>query len=260
MKLHSLLLVLFLLVSFRSFANDIIPVPVPYNNFRSGEQFTYQLRYGFIIGGTVKMALSEVYENNTMMYHAVTIAQTSGMADKVYGVKDIYESWFDKKTGLPYRQIRNIKEGHYRWYNEATHNHQNNTVLSKKSGLHNVPPSTFDIVSTLYYIRRVDFSKLKNEDIITINMYFADEVSPFRMRYRGTETIATKFGKVRCIRISPVVQVGRVFKSPDDLTFWLTDDGNYIPIQVRMNIRIVGAVYVELMEYQNLKKPLGIEK
>jgi hypothetical protein len=50
--------------------------------------------------------------------------------------------------------------------------------------------------------------------------------------------------------------VGRMFKSSNDLTIWLTDDENCIPVSVRMDIRIVGAVYLKLVNYENTVKPL----
>jgi hypothetical protein len=90
-------------------------------------------------------------------------------------------------------------------------------------------------------------------------MYFSDEIFPFHLRYKGKETIKTKFGKISCIKISPVVEVGRMFKSPDDLTVWFTDDDNRLPVQVKMDIRIVGAVYLKLIEYENILRPLVFE-
>lgn len=260
MKSKNLIYCLLLFTAISVQAVEFEPYPMAINTFRSGEQLNYELRYGYLTGGVVQLSLTDVYQDKMMMFHAVGICQTSGMADKIYGVKDIYESWFDKKTGLPYRQVRNIKEGRYKWYNEVTYNRQNNTVTSKKSGVHQVPSNIMDVLSMLYYIRRIDYSKVKDGDILNLKVYFADEISPFKLRYRGIETISTKYGKVRCHRISPVVEVGRMFKTPDDLAFWVSDDGNYIPVKVRMNIRIVGAVYMELTNYTNLKNPLGAVK
>jgi hypothetical protein len=241
-------------------ATEIFTPPVKYRTFKAGEVLTYQIRYGFVVGGITTLSVNEaVYDKKTVL-HAVGIGQTSGMADKIYGVKDVYESWFDKETNLPYKQVRNIKEGSYKWYNEVIYNRKNNTVISKRSGVHNVPERILDLTSTFYYIRRIDFSKVKEGDVIFVNMYFGDEIFPFRLRFRGKETIKTEFGKISCYKISPVVEVGRMFKSQDDLTIWFSDDGNCVPISVRMNIRIVGAVYLELIKYQNTITPLIFKK
>jgi len=238
-------------------AQNIITPPIkPNTAFKAGEILTYQIRYGFVVGGTTTLSLGETVYKKKQVFHAEAIGQTTGMAEKVYGVKDIYESWFDKETNLPYKQIRNIKEGHYKKYNMVTYNRIDNTVKSKLSGEHKVPENILDLASTFYYIRRIDFSKVNEGDVIFVNMYFADEIFPFHLRYSGKETIRTKFGKIDCLKISPVVEVGRMFKSPDDLTIWFTDDDNRLPVLVRMDIRIVGAVLLKLIKYENILNPL----
>jgi hypothetical protein len=221
---------------------------------------TYQIRYGFMVGGITTLSLNEGVYKDKLVYHALAIGQTTGMADNIYGVKDIYESWFDKETNLPYKQIRKIKEGRYTQYNEVTYNRENNTVDSKLSGIHSVPAKILDLSSTFYYIRRLDFSKVNEGDAVSVNMYFSDEIFPFHLIYKGKETIKTKFGSISCIKISPLVEVGRMFKAQDDLTIWFTDDANRLPVLVRMDIRIVGSVYLKLIEYKNNANPLMFQR
>jgi hypothetical protein len=76
----------------------------------------------------------------------------------------------------------------------------------------------------------------------------------------GKEVIRTKFGKISCLKINPVVEVGRMFKRSDDLTIWLTDDGNRIPVLIRMDIRIVGSVNLKLAKYENVANPLAFQE
>lgn len=239
---------------------EIFNPPIkPNTAFMVGEILTYQIRYGFMVGGITTLTLTDTIYKKKSVFHASAIGETTGVADKLYGVKDIYESWFDKETNLPYKQIRNIKEGHYKLYNEVTYNRRNNTVRSKLSGVHEVPEKILDLSSTFYYLRRIDFSKLNEGDVVLVNMYFADEIFPFHLRFMGKEIIKTKFGNISCIKICPVVEVGRMFKKQDDLTIWFTDDDNRLPVSVRMDIRIVGAVYLKLIKYENIANPLIIQ-
>jgi len=239
---------------------EIFNPPIkPNTAFMVGEILTYQIRYGFVVGGITTLTLTDTIYKKKSVFHASAIGETTGVADKLYGVKDIYESWFDKETNLPYKQIRNIKEGHYKLYNEVTYNRRNNTVRSKLSGVHEVPEKILDLSSTFYYLRRIDFSKLNEGDVVLVNMYFADEIFPFHLRFMGKEIIKTKFGNISCIKICPVVEVGRMFKKQDDLTIWFTDDDNRLPVSVRMDIRIVGAVYLKLIKYENIANPLIIQ-
>jgi len=261
MKIRIFVLFLLLLSSFYIDAQEIFnPAIKPNTAFAAGETLTYQIRYGFIVGGITTLSITDAVYKKKEVFHAVAIGETTGVADKVYGVKDIYESWFDKETNLPYKQIRNIKEGHYKNYNVVTYDRQNNTVHSKLSGVHEVPEKILDLSSTFYYLRRIDFTKINEGDIIFVNMFFSDEVFPFHLRYRGIETIKTKFGKISCIKISPVVEVGRMFKSPDDLTIWFTNDDNRLPVLVKMDIRIVGSVFLKLTKYENILNPMVFEE
>lgn len=232
----------------------------PNTAFKAGENLTFQIRYGFIVAGITTLSLNEeVYDDKTV-FHAMALGETTGMANTLYGVRDVYESWFDKETNLPYKQVRNIKEGHYTKYNEVTYNRLNNTVNSKLSGLHNVPEKILDLASTFYYLRRVDFSKMKEGDVIMVNMYFDDEIFPFRLRYRGKDFVRTKIGKISCFKISPVVEVGRMFKAQDDLTIWFSDDESHLPVLVKMDIRIVGAVVLKLVKYENTVSHIDIQE
>jgi hypothetical protein len=227
--------------------------------FSMGENLVYQIRYGFIVGGTTTISLSGDTFSNKEVFHALAIAETTGMAEIIYGVKDVYESWFDKETNLSYKQIRNIKEGNYTQYNEVTYNRKNNTVNSKLTGIHRVPVKILDLATMLYYLRRIDFSTVKQDDMFCVNIFFADEIFPSFLRYKGKETIKTKFGKISCHKISPVVEIGRMFKTPNDVSIWLTDDDNCIPVLIDMDIRIVGKIHLKLMNYENINTPLSIQ-
>ena len=257
MKVRLIFLFILLLKFLYVDAQEIFTPPIkPNRAFKAGEILTYQIRYGLIVGGTTTLALTEAVYQENLVFHALAVGQTTGMADRIYEVKDIYESWFDKETNMPYKQVRNIKEGSYKWYNEVTYDRVNNTVNSMKSGVHSVPEKILDLASTFYYLRRVDFSKVDRGDVVFVNMFFSDEIFPFRLKYKGKDNIKTKFGRIRCFRISPVVEVGRMFKAKDDLTVWFTDDENCIPVLVKMDIRYIGAVYLELIKYQNTVNPL----
>jgi hypothetical protein len=220
-------------------------------SFKSGEELLYMLSYGFIHGGTASITLYSGQYDRTPVYHAKMVAKTVGLTDKIYRIEDIYESFFDTSSCLPYKSIRNIKEGNYRYYNEVLFSQPDCTLVSQKSGKIKVPAYIHDILSSLFYLRRMNIDKFKKGDVINITTYFGDEIFPFPLRFRGKEIVKTKIGKIECYRFDPVVEVGRVFESEDDMTFWVTADKNQIPIKIRMQL-VVGSVYCDLIEYKNI--------
>lgn len=253
------LTIIFLIVINTEAQKVVIPVFKRDTAFSAGENLTYQIRYGILVAGKTRFTLTDTTFQGKRAYYALAIGETTGLADKLYSVKDIYESWFNKKTSLPYRQIRNISEGKYDLYNEVTYNRINNTVTSKLSGVHPVPAKILDLASSFYYLRRLDFSTINEGDTISFNMYFADAIYPFQFRYLGKETVKTKFGKINCLKISPIVEVGRMFKKPDDVMIWFTGDKNCLPVAIRMNIRNVGTVHLKLIDFENISNLLIIE-
>jgi hypothetical protein len=175
-------------------------------------------------------------------------------------VKDVFESYFDMSTLLPYKAIRDVKEGNYRKHDEAVFNQTANTVFStRKDSLFQVPRHTLDMVSLLYYIRSLDLKNLQPGSVLHTVTFFDEALFPFDIRYIGKEEVKTRYGKILCYRFDPVVEPGRMFESEDDMTIWISADGNVIPVRVRFDL-LVGSLHMELGEYGNLRFPLGIKK
>jgi hypothetical protein len=216
------------------------------------------VKFGPIVGGNATLILKQEYLNNKLVFHARGEARTVGLAEKLYSVKDIFESFFDLQTLLPYKAVRDVKEGNYRKHEEAIFNHSGNTVYcTRKDTTLTIPQNTLDMMSLLYYIRSIDLYNMKNGDVLRIITFFDEELFPFDIRFKGTEVIKTKYGKIRCYRFDPVVEPGRMFESEDDMTIWISADRNLIPVKVKFNL-VVGSLRMELSQYSNLKYPLGI--
>ncbi len=220
-------------------------------SFNGGEQLTFLLHYGVIKGGKATLNLSDTRFNDNPALHAKMYAKTTGITDKIFRIEDIYESYFDHKNTMPFKSVRNINEGGYKYYNEVLFDHNDTSLTSHKSGKHSVPQGTLDMVSAFYYLRTIDLDTIKKGDEILINTFFDDALFPFKIRYKGKERIKTKLGKVRCHRFDPIVEPGRIFKSEDDMSFWLTDDENMLPVLIKFDL-IVGSVKCELISYKNI--------
>ena len=89
--------------------------------------------------------------------------------------------------------------------------------------------------------------------------WFTDELYPIRMKYITTEEIKTKAGKIVCHKFNPVTEVGRLFKTQEDVSFWFSADKNFLPVKIRFDI-FVGSFMVDLVRYEGLVYPLEIKK
>jgi hypothetical protein len=53
-----------------------------------------------------------------------------------------------------------------------------------------------------------------------------------------------------------MVEKGRVFKEEEDMTLWVSDDANKVPIRVKSDL-LVGSIEMDLVEHKNLVRPLN---
>jgi len=222
------------------------------NHFKSGEKLRFVLYYGLIDGGYIDAELQTTTLNGKKVYHSKMLAKTTGITDRLYKVRDEYQAYFDPQTILPYRSIRDINEGKYKKYNVVEYDHENLFVVNIDKDTFEITPDIRDMVSVFHYIRNQDFDNMDYGDIIKVNTFFDNELFPFDMRYRGTEVVKTRMGKYSCIKLVPYVEPGRIFNSEDDMTIWLSNDNNRVPIRVKFDLK-VGSVKCDLIDYSGLK-------
>jgi hypothetical protein len=232
-------------------------IPVVNTAFKPGEFLKYKVNYGLIGGGYAEMKIEMEQVGYDWYYRAKAIAKTEGAVKVFAKVSDRYESVIDIYTGLPLFSIRDINEAKYRRYNEVIFARDKGTVISLKSGEHEVPEGILDILSAFYYARKIIFDKpLYKGQIINLTTYFDDEIYVLKVKYMETERIKTDFGKFNCLRFVPVFDEKTSLKKEDDLQVWFSDDGNFIPVKIRLKLGI-STVKCDLVYYEGLKNPLG---
>ncbi len=235
------------------------------DSFTTGEFFKLRIHYGLVTAGYATLEIKEATRNNKKVHHVVGKGYTTGITKAFFKVTDDYQSFFDKETGKPYQFLRKIDEGGYTKYQEGFFNQTNNSVFVKDyknntEKTFKVPENVQDIVSSFYYLRNhPNIDKLKEGESISIDMFFDDETTKFKLKYIGKEDLSTKFGKVSCMVFRPYVQAGRVFKEEESLTVWVSDDNNKIPIRIKASLA-VGSLKADLHEYKGLKHTFKVKK
>ncbi len=64
-------------------------------SYKVGEKVTYSIQYGFISAGTGTLELKSDTFNGREVWHSILAARTTGMAEALFKVIDIYESYID---------------------------------------------------------------------------------------------------------------------------------------------------------------------
>jgi len=235
-------------------------------SYKPGEKVSYVVHYGVINGGVATLELKSDTIDGKEVWHSKFVAKTTGLADAIFKILEIYESYIDPDTELPVKSIRNIHEGRYRKYNEVLFDHTTRSdsaiLKSDLTGIHITQPGIHDINSCFYYFRNHILpagNNLKKGEVTTIMTWFTDELYPIRLRYIGMDEVKTKVGKIKCYKFNPVTEVGRLFKTEEDVSFWFSADKNFLPVKIRFDI-FVGAFMVEITSYEGLVYPLEVKK
>jgi len=224
--------------------------------FQSGEELKYIVRYGFIRGGEATLQVLSTHQDyqGHPSIHFLATGRTSGTLDIFYKVRNQYESYIDPNTFLPYAYSENIHENSYSRSGKTDFDYSKMQAHNGK-GNFSITDLTRDIVSSYYYARSIDISGLKPGDKLTFYYFLEEKVYPMEIVYLGREKVESSLGTFYCLKYSPSLEPGRIFRKDSKMYLWITDDNNHIPIKAKADI-LVGSVILELKEYKNLIKPL----
>lgn len=229
--------------------------------FQAGEVLSYKLKYGFITAAeaTIKVMNSDLKFEDNETYRLVVDAKTSGTFDIFYKIRDHYDSYIDKTKLTPYFYQEDVKEASYTRKDKARFTQETKKVVSNKGTFTAPTNQTFDLVSAYYFARSLDISKLKIGEKFKLNYFLGDGIHQLEIKYVGKEVVKSKLGNIRCLKFSPSIEPGRIFRKDSALYLWITDDGNRVPVKAQVEI-IVGAVTMEIKSADGLKYPLAKEK
>ena len=233
--------------------------------FASGEFFKFRIHYGILNAGYATVEVKEATLNNKKVFHVVGKGYTTGMSRFFFKVDDLYESYFDKETGIPYQYVRKIDEGGYTKNQEGFFSHTENKILvkdykNKTQKTLEITKNAQDILSTFYYLRNYpSIDKLIPGESIAIDMFFDDETTKFKLKFLGREDITTKFGVIPAMIFRPLVQSGRVFKEEESVTVWVSDDNNKMPLRIKASLA-VGSIKADLDSFKGLKHSFKVKQ
>lgn len=226
--------------------------------FGPGEKLTYKVYYNLfrLQAGTATFEIRDELKkvNGRDCYNVVGTGKTTDACDMFFMVRDHYESYIDTELLMPWRFVRVVNEGGFKFDDYVRFDPIKKTAYSKKDKnlKHELPDNFHDILSVLYYFRTLDWSNAKENDVFEVEIFLDDQIYKGGVKYLGKETIKTDLGKVRCLKLQPNLISGNVFKENAKMFLWVTDDNNRIPVRVESDI-VVGSVKADLIEFKNLQ-------
>lgn len=241
-------------------------------SFQVGEDLQYDVYYNWGIiwlhAGEVFFKVQEGNYKNTSAYHFYSVGSSFESYDWIYKVRDTFQTYVNKQNFNPLYFSRNTYEGGYVVDNEYKFNYETEQIKSstfnskseKKNDILKIQPCTFDVLSIIYYSRTLSYEKYKPNQKIPITVIIDGKIYELYIRYLGKERIKSKDGKkYDCIKFSPLLVEGTIFSGGEDMTVWVTDDQNRVPILVEAKI-LVGSIKTYLREAKRIINPPLIGK
>lgn len=226
-------------------------------SFSFGEKLEYRVHYGWINAAHITMQVDDTISkvDGRSAYHIVAKGKTNRSFDWMYTVRDHFESYVDSTGMAPLKYFKSVREDNYKDKDLVYYNHETKKLRGLKKDM-DMPRYVQDIVSGTYYARTIDFSNAYVGKTYPLDIYLDQKIYNLKFKYLGKETIKSDFGKVKCIKLRPQLVVDRVFKDEDDMTIWVSDDANRIPVRVQTDIW-VGSLKVDLTGYSGLLNPFS---
>lgn len=243
----NLKILLFLVFSiYKHSISQSIQVP-----FKKGEKLRYKIHYAHVDAGIAELEVGSI--NN--QYQFIAKGRSIGIFKLFFKVVDIYESQVNPITLKPNYFFRDIKEGGYAKKEQVFFNYDKNQAESTRDTI-SLVQNTQDILSIFYYLRAQNHKEMRVDSVISLQVYLDDQFMNSNLRYLGKDTIKTKFGQLSSTKWAPELAVGRIFKDPEDLVLWISDDSNKIPLRVEAKIW-VGSIKMNLISCEGLIQPEG---
>lgn len=240
--------------------------------FGAGEylRFTMHYEWGIIDSdvGWATVDLDPVYFNGEEAFRCSVYGSTTRLYDLFFKVREDFRSWFTRDGLRPLKFTRDTHEGRYEARNIYSYDWNNPQgpviradVYSTSSGQRSLDlpldSCTYDLPALFFLARNMDLDKVRPGVRYPMTFAIDDDVYNVHFMLHGREKKKVKgLGTVRTLRFSAKLLAGNVFTGEHDLTIWISDDENRIPVLFEAPI-LVGTASGRLDSWSGLKHPFS---
>ncbi|MDP4611777.1 MAG: DUF3108 domain-containing protein [Opitutales bacterium] len=222
--------------------------------FSAGDRFTYDLHWSFIKVGKAELNFAESTlptVDQPLILASFTV-RTSGIADKLFKVRDKIETWIEPSTGRPLLYKKEQREGKTERDIEVVFDWESMTASYTKNGETYDPlPITLetrDPLSLIVAIAGTKFTKDKTHSLAATDGKRLVSIDILRKKDRKLKLEAGKF-TAQHFEVATNELQGVFEKSPDaSIELWLSQDTPALPLKMKSEVA-VGSFYGILRSY-----------
>ena len=216
------------------------------NTFRVGETLKYKISYGrknkrlgALPAANAQLSITDTVYNNKTAYFLNASGKTTKLFSLFMKVEHYYSSIIDTMRLNTLQYSMEIKEGKYM---------KNTQIIFPTDSIN--PQQNNDLLGLGYRLRKTENLQSQIGDTLFFTYHYEDRYYESYMKILGEEIIKTKFGKIKTLKLSPLLEKGRVFKSEKGALVWVSSDNMLIPLKIELPV-LVGSIYVTLDSYEN---------
>ena len=255
------------LVSLKTYQaqNYCSPKAIP---FQDGEEIIYDVEYkmgkSWVSAGKARFLVKDSIFNKQSCYYVEGKGKSLKNYDWFFKVRDKYASFISKSNYKPIHFIRRVREGEFFLdfdydfdYNIGKAYIKEKKKEGEKKESIDINNCSFDIMTSVYLSRAIDFNELKSKDSVKIDIVLDKKIfKDVAIVFEGKKIVNDQNGrKLNCIHFQLELIEGTIFKENEKMDVYVSDDENKVPIYVETEI-IVGAIRVYAKSIKGTKTPI----
>ncbi|HEY1053611.1 MAG TPA: DUF3108 domain-containing protein, partial [Emticicia sp.] len=151
--------------------------------------------------------------------------------------------------------LMSLQENNYKKDQVILFDHAANSAMREQNNekkAFDLPNNIHDVVSGYYFLRTLDFSKMKVGESVAAPMFFDDQIYQMKVKFNGRGVVKTRFGKIDVLKLTPILPQNEMFKGEDAIRIWVSDDRNRVPIRIELEFPI-GSASMEIKGYKHTR-------
>ena len=202
--------------------------------FKPGESLKYSAEFNLIPVGQAELYVSGIEQiHGKDTYHVSFSAQTKGLANQLFKIRDQIDIWMDSEKFFTHRLKKNIQEGSYKKSVDITFDYDKGIARTKTNEVE-IDFEARDPFSMFYYLRTIP---LKEKEIMSFTSFEGQKIVHYNLQMTGKEIINSPVGTFVCKVIRPFRKGKKLFKNQGDMQIWISDDAKRLPVKIQIKMK-----------------------
>ena len=217
-------------------SSQIIPPPAGYR-FPDGQTYTYSVEWHLFTAGTAHVKL----DTSGNLQQVSAWADSSGVANVLYGVHDRFQAWFDSQSFCSLRVAKHTEEGFRKRDTAITFEYSRRKTVLDEKNLKNgetkheendIPGCVTDVISGFYYLASLP---LQPGIVYIFPMSDGGKTVDVKAQVETREQVKVPAGTFQAVRVQAEAISGPL-KNKGRVWVWFSDDANHTPVQMRSKL------------------------